>query len=125
MQRKYVYLTANHLSDDLLPLLSCYGLACLAANLSVSLGTKRLENLPLLINTQHHSFFQIAICRLWRQMPFIKDVFHPTSYTVDHSLSGQSSKSVDCACKSRDLEIAHTCCAISRLPAQSQDWNAI
>ena len=29
---------------------------------------------------------------IWRQMPLIKDVFHPASYTVDHSLSGIQAK---------------------------------
>ena len=50
-------------------------------------GTKCLENLLLLINTQQYSLFQIATCCLWRQTPPSKDVFHPVSYTVDHSLS--------------------------------------
>ena len=68
-------------------------------------------SLPLLINTQHYSLSQIAICLLWRQTPLIKDVFHPASYTVDHLLSGLRAKFVDCACKSCDLEIAHTCYA--------------
>ena len=40
------------------------------------------------------------------------------SYTVNHLLLGVQAKFVDCAC---DLEIAHVCYAISRLPAQSQD----
>jgi len=42
--------------------------------------------------SQQHTalLFQIAICRLWRQTPLIKAVFHPASYTctVDRSLSG-------------------------------------
>ena len=82
-------------------------------------------------STQHYSFFQIAICCLWRQMMLIKDVFHPASYTVmtvDHSQSGVTAwKFVDkdCARKSRDLQIVHVCYAILRLAVQSWDWNAI
>ena len=61
------------------------------------------------------------------------DVFHPASYTVDHSLSGVQShaelkiahmwftQSRDCAHALCNLEIAHTCYAIPRLPAQSRD----
>ena len=43
------------------------------------------------------------------------DVFHPASFTVDHSLSGVQSHAL------RNLEIAHTCYTILRLPAQSRD----
>ena len=87
-------------------------------NYSVSLGTKRLENLPLLINTQHYSLFQITI---WMQTMLIKDVYHPASYTVmtvDHSLSGVTASKfidIDCACKLCHLEIAHVCYTILRL----------
>ena len=61
------------------------------------------------------------------------DVYHPASYTVDHSLSGIQShsdleiahmwftQSWDCAHALCNLEIAHTCYAILRLPAQSRD----
>ena len=77
--------------------------------------------LCVLISTQHYSLFQIAICLLWRQTPLIKDVFHPASYTVDHSLSGVQAKFVDCAHVLCNLQIAHMCYAISRLPAQSRD----
>ena len=76
-------------------------------NYSVSLGTK--HHLPLLINTQHYSLFQISICNLWRQATLIKDVFHPPSYTLmtaDHSVSGIT-VDIDCTCKSRNLKIAH------------------
>ena len=60
-------------------------------NSSVWLGTKRLKNPPLLINTQHYSLFQIAISSL---SSLIKAVFHPASYTcaVDRSLSGAQAK---------------------------------
>ena len=44
----------------------------------------------------------------------IKDVFHPASNTVDHLLSGVYTDAWN-------LEIAHTCYAIPRLPAQSRD----
>ena len=49
------------------------------------------------------------LCRLWRETPLIKDVFHPVSYTVDCSLSSvqQSSTFVDYACKSCNFEIVH------------------
>ena len=61
------------------------------------------------------------------------DVFHPASYTVDHSLSDVQShtdleiahmwftQSRDCAQALRNHEIAHTCYTIPRLPAQSRD----
>ena len=71
--------------------------------------------------------FQIAVCRLWRQTPLIKADFHPVSYTVHCSLSAVrefACRYLDCACKSRNLEISHMCYTISRLGAQSQDWNA-
>ena len=83
---------------------------------------------------QHKALlFQIAI---WSQAPVIKSVFHPASYKSTAgagyqgclpscklqihsrcSLSGGLAKwkFVDCACKLRDLEIAHVCYAISRL----------
>ena len=105
--------------------------------------------LLLLINTQHCSLFQITFCRLWRQMPLIKDVCHPASYTVDHLLSGVQAKFIDCTYANHailrlrtrvmqsphcvhvlrsNLQIAHVLCnleiacyAISRLPAQSRD----
>ena len=61
------------------------------------------------------------------------DVFHPACYRVDHSLLGVQShvdleiahmwfmQSRDCAHTLRNLEIAHMCYAIPRLPAQSRD----
>ena len=92
-------------------------------NYSVSLGTKRLENLPLLINTQHYSLFQITI---WMQTTLIKDVYHPASYTVmtvDHSLSGVTASKfidIDCACKLCHLEIVHVLYNLE-IGTQSQD----
>ena len=100
-------------------------------NYSESFRTKSLENLPLLINTQHYSLFQIAICHLWRQMTLIKEVFHSASYTVitvDHSLSGITAWkfiAIDCACKSCDPDRTCMCYTIARLAAQSWHWNAI
>ena len=44
----------------------------------------------------------------------------PASYTVDHLLSGVQAKFVDCASKSCNLEIAHTCYAIPRLPGMQK-----
>ena len=41
--------------DNLLALLTCYGLAGLAAILPESLRTKSLKNLPLLIDRQYHA----------------------------------------------------------------------
>ena len=61
------------------------------------------------------------------------DVFHPVSYTIDHSLSGVQShgdleiahmcftQSRDCAYVLCNLEMALTCYAIPRLPVQSWD----
>ena len=60
----------------------------------------------------YYSPFQIAMCLQWTQTLLIKNV------TVVHSLSSVQAKFVDCAC---NLEIAHTCYSISRLPAQSRD----
>ena len=61
-------------------------LLCIAWN-------KMSRNFLLLVNTQHtHSSKSHTTCRLWRQMPVIKDVFHPASYTVDHPLSGVTGK---------------------------------
>ena len=54
---------------------------------------------------------------LWRQTPLIKDVFHPASYTVDHSLSGVQAHAI-LRLRTRvlcNLQIAHTRYAISRL----------
>ena len=60
-------------------------------------------------------------------MPLIMDVFHPASYTVDHSLLGVQShadleiahmwftQSRDCAHALRNLGIPRMCNAISRL----------
>ena len=85
-------------------------------NSSIWLGMKRLENTPLLINTQHYTLFQIAISRLLR--PY-QDCLPSVSYTcaVDRSLSGIQAKLkvCRCACKSCNLEIARVCYTISRL----------
>ena len=85
-------------------------------NYSVSLGTKCLENLLLLINTQHYmymySLFQIAICRILQLHSY-----DGRSLTVRH---------YRCTCKSRNLVMRLcTCYAISGLATQSQDWNRI
>ena len=56
----------------------------------------------------------------WRQMLFIKDVFHSARYTVDHSLSGIQAKFTDCP-HMVISQSGHMCYAISRLPGQFQD----
>ena len=67
--------------------------------------------------------FQIAACRLWRQTPLIKAVFHPASYTctADHSLSGvlaklnvytlhiQITRFSDCICVRTNLTVEAVC----------------
>ena len=74
----------------------------------------------------HCSLFQITICLLWRQTPLIKDVFHPASYTINHSLSrcrrlwsGDCAHRVmhswDCTHVLRNLGILRMCNVISRL----------
>ena len=80
-------------SDNLPPLLSRYGLARLAAILSVSLSTKLLENLPLLANAQHHSTLPD------RNMPPMEaDTAYQEClpsyelHIVNHSLSGKPAK---------------------------------
>ena len=92
-------------------------------NYSLSLSTKLLENSPLLINTQHYSFFQIVIWHQWRQTPLIKVLFHPASYTctADHSLSGvlaklkvytlhiQITQFSDCICVQTNLTVEVVC----------------
>ena len=83
--------------------------------------------LPLLINTQHYSLFKIAVCLLWRQTPLIKDVFHPASYTVDHSLSGVHAQTI-LRLRTRglrNLEIVHMRYAISRLHTHMQSRHCL
>ena len=85
---------------------------------SVSLGMKRLKNPPLLINTQHtlpdHSMLPMEA-----EDTTYQGSLHPASYTctVDCSLLGvlaklkvrrllmQITRSRDCACVLRNLEI--------------------
>ena len=84
---------------------------------------------PLCCSSTHsitHALFQITVCLIWRQMPLIKDVFYPASYTLDHSVGHTGAcdlqiahtwfmQSRDCAHVLHNLEIVHTCYAIPRL----------
>ena len=66
-------------------------------------------------------------------MPLIMDVFHPASYTVDHSLSGVQShadlevahmwftQSRDCAHVLRNPEIAYAISGFQECATQSRD----
>jgi len=56
------------------------------------------------------------LCRLWRETPLIKDVFHPVSYTVDCSLSSVQAKFNVCRLRMQILQFRNCACV-----AQSQD----
>ena len=79
------------------------------------------QNPPLLINTQHYS----SRCNMEADAAYQGCLPSCELHIHSRSLTFRRTGKVECACKLRKLEIAHVSYAISRLAAQSGDWNTI
>ena len=121
------HMICNHLPSDMNKYIgTAVRHHVVSQELSASLVTKWLKSLLLLINTQHYSLFQIAICHQWRQRTL---TFHPASYTVmtvDNSLWGiYTAWKLDCAWIHTMLRLRVTQfrdCANSQLARNTACW---